>query len=403
MSATLRLAVCATHPIQYQAPVWRRLAEMPNMSFHAFFGTDMGVRGYHDREFATRVKWDTPLVSGYPHTFLSTDPKIRRIGFWQPAATGLPKAFRTFRPDVVLLTAYAGRFHLEALWAAKQVGAKVLMRHEASDVAVTRSRLKRRVRDGLLRRLYRRVDGFAVIGREARKHLFRLGVSESRMGVAPYCVDTDFFAAEVARWNPQRDQLRSELGIGPQDVALVFSGKLIPKKDPLLIAAALRLLRPDVLERIHLLVAGDGELRGEMERAVHDVLGGRGRFFGFLNQSEIGRVYAAGDLLVLPSRAGAGETWGLVVNEAMQFGLGVLVSDGVGCAPDLVAHSTGLLFRSGSAAAAAVALQIGVESILANPGGFSSGARRRIKDFTAARAADGLAGLARSVIRRPTS
>ncbi len=401
MSANLRLAVCATHPIQYQAPVWRRLAAMPNMTFHAYFGTDMSVRGYRDKEFGTRVEWDTPLVAGYPHTFLSTDPRIQRVGLWQPAATGLDRVFRAFRPDVVLLTAYAGRFHLEALRAAKLVGAKVLMRHEASDVAVARSRLKRRVRDGLLRQLYRQVDGFAVIGREARKHLFRLGVPESKMGTAPYCVDTDFFAGEVACWSPQREKLRGELGIGPQEVALVFSGKLVPKKDPLLIAAALRLLKPDVLGRIHLLVAGDGELRGEMERAVHEVMGGRGHFFGFLNQSEIGRVYAAGDLLVLPSRAGAGETWGLVVNEGMQFGLGALVSDGVGCGPDLVTESTGLLFRPSNAAAAALALQVGVTSVLANPGQFAAAARQRVADFSAARAADGLARLAHSVTRRP--
>jgi glycosyltransferase involved in cell wall biosynthesis len=401
VSGGLRLAVCTTHPIQCEAPILRLLAATPNLTLHAFFGTDMSVRGYLDEEFGIHVKWDTPLVSGYRHTFLSTDPGIQRIGFWQPAATGLLRAFRAFQPDAVLLTSYAGRFDLEALRAAKKVGAKVVMRHVASDVAVTRSRLKSRVRDLVLRRLYQQIDGFAVIGQEAQKHLRRLGVPESKMASAPHCVDTDFFSGEVARWSPQRAKLRAELGIGPQDVALVFSGKLIPKKDPLLITAALQMLQPAVLARIHLLIAGDGELRGEMERAVRNVLGERGRFFGFLNQSEIGRAYAAGDLLVLPSRAGAGETWGLVVNEAMQFGLGAVVSDGVGCAPDLVTNSTGVVFRSGSVAAAATALQAGVTSIQTTPGQFAVAARRRIADFTAARSADGVAWLARSVCRRP--
>jgi len=57
-------------------------------------------------------------------------------------------------------------------------------------------------------------------------------------------------------------------------------------------------------------------------------------FAGFLNRSEISRAYVAADLLVLPSRIN--ETWGMVVNEAMNFGLPVIVSDKVGCAPDLV-------------------------------------------------------------------
>jgi glycosyltransferase involved in cell wall biosynthesis len=397
------MAVCATHPIQYQAPIWRRLAAGSDMHLQVFFGTDMSVRGYRDAEFGTRVEWDTPLVSGYAHQFLSTDERIQQVGFWQPSAKGLMQAMRGFRPDVVLLTAYAARFHLVALWAAKRVGARVLMRHEASDVAVKRKRFKSKIRDGILRRFYGQVDGFAVIGREARRHLLRLGVDESRMSEAPYCVDSDLLAGEVARWSPQRAQIRAELGIGSQDVALVFSGKLIAKKDPLLIPRALRRLKASALERIHLLVAGDGNLRAEMEQEVRGVLGGRGHFHGFLNQSEIGRVYAAGDLLVLPSLVGAGETWGLVVNEAMQFGLGVVVSDGVGCGPDLVTSSTGLIFLSGNAAAAAQALQVAVERIQADRGHFANAAKRQVDAFTAARAAEGVARLARLVTRRPIS
>ena len=58
-------------------------------------------------------------------------------------------------------------------------------------------------------------------------------------------------------------------------------------------------------------------------------------FVGFLNQSEISRAYVAADCLVLPSDAG--ETWGLVVNEAMASGLPCVVSNGCGCVEDLIA------------------------------------------------------------------
>ncbi len=402
MKNQLRLAACVTHPIQYQAPVWRRLAAMPGVSFHAFFGTDMSVRGYRDREFGRQVAWDTPLVEGYQHTFLSTDPSIQQVTFWQPAATGLARAFSKFQPDVVLLAAYGGRFHLGALRAAKNVGAKVVMRHEASDVAVSRSRLKGLMRDGFLRRFYGKVDGFAVIGTEARNHLVRLGVPTPKLTPAPYCVDTDFFTGQVERWGPQREKIRGKLGIGTGDIALVFAGKLIPKKDPLLIAAALRLLKPAQRKRIHVLVAGEGELRPELERALRDVLGGREHFLGFLNQSEIGQAYAASDLLILPSRSGAGETWGLVVNEAMQFGLGLVLSDGVGCGPDLVTESTGRIFPSGNAAAAAAAIEDCIEAKVADPCHFAAAARERIEQFTTARAAGGVVQMARAVAGFPS-
>ncbi|MBE2223377.1 MAG: glycosyltransferase family 4 protein, partial [Anaerolineae bacterium] len=61
------------------------------------------------------------------------------------------------------------------------------------------------------------------------------------------------------------------------------------------------------------------------------------------NQSALSPYYHAADLLVLPSRYS--ETWGLVVNEALHHGLPCVVSDRVGCAPDLIdCGNTGEIF-----------------------------------------------------------
>jgi glycosyltransferase involved in cell wall biosynthesis len=71
-------------------------------------------------------------------------------------------------------------------------------------------------------------------------------------------------------------------------------------------------------------------------------------FAGFLNQSEIVKSYVAADTLVLPSDGG--ETWGLVVNEAMVCGRPCIVSDKVGCGPDLVTPETGAIHPLGDVA-----------------------------------------------------
>jgi glycosyltransferase involved in cell wall biosynthesis len=64
----------------------------------------------------------------------------------------------------------------------------------------------------------------------------------------------------------------------------------------------------------------------------------------------------AADALVLPSDYG--ETWGLVVNEALACGLPCAVSDRCGCGEDLVATSTSeLVFRCGDPADLARALR----------------------------------------------
>ena len=83
-----------------------------------------------------------------------------------------------------------------------------------------------------------------------------------------------------------------------------------------------------------LLIVGSGELEGAIReeiarRDIPDVA-----LAGFLSQSELPRAFACADAFVLFSRYN--ETWGLVVNEAMNFGLPVLVSDKVGSGTDLV-------------------------------------------------------------------
>ena len=92
-------------------------------------------------------------------------------------------------------------------------------------------------------------------------------------------------------------------------------------------------------------MAGDGPLRQECERfAIENRT--PVRFAGFLNQSQIASAYVASDVLALPSDGG--ETWGLVVNEAMVCGRACIVSDRVGCGPDLViSGETGLVFPLG--------------------------------------------------------
>jgi len=386
----LRVAVLATHPIQYQAPLWRALALRPDLKLHVFFGSDISVRGYRDEGFGVKVQWDVPLLTGYTHTFLSQDLPLHRISFWEPRAKNLRKHLHVFSPDVVLLTAYNSVFWIGALLQARLMGLPVVLRHEASDVASSSSSCKAFVRDLALRGFYSQIARFAAIGTEARRHLGRLGIPADRIGWAPYCVDSVQVEAQVGQWLPRRDELRAKLGIGAGDVALIFSGKLIPKKQPLLILDAIEGLSPARKQRIHLIVMGDGEMRGDVERKGVQVLGARFHQAGFVNQSEMGQWYAAADCLVLPSKKGAGETWGLVVNEALQFGLPAVVSDGVGCHPDLVGPATGRVFRSGSADDLARALNETMSSLLGNRAATAAACRERVGLFSLGMAERGL-------------
>jgi len=345
----LQVAVVETHPVQYRAALWRRLAEVRQIQTTVYYGSDFSLRGYHDREFGSSLAWDRPLLEGYESRVLDRKGATQGVDFWNPRPGPVYQALRRSGARVVVLNAYRSGFHLAAWLATKQLGAGMVMRLEASDEAHGRGPLFLGLKKAGLRLLYGSRTQFATIGAVARRHFLSLGISPRKLHSSPYCVDTDQVDQEKKIWRPRRSAIRKRLGVRPGETVLLFSGKLTSKKNPLMILSAIEAMEKRVREKFHLVTMGSGELEGEMNRRGRRLLGARFHPLGFLNQREMGEGYAAADALVLPSRRGQGETWGLVVNEAMQWGMPALVSDGVGCREDLVrTGETGWIFPDNS-------------------------------------------------------
>jgi glycosyltransferase involved in cell wall biosynthesis len=242
--------------------------------------------------------------------------------------------------------------------------------------------------------LFRFVHGLGT-GKESRRWFERYGVRGQRLFQARHSVDNAFFRQHAAALAGEREAVRRSFGLPPDQPVVLLCGKLIPVKDPLLLLRAFA----DVRRRApcSLLYAGDGPLRAEVEAAadrerIPDV-----RFTGFLNQSELPRAYAAADVLVLCSER---ETWGLVVNEAMNFGLPVIVSDRVGCAADLVVDGeNGRVVPTGCARSLAAALH----ELVVDPARRRRwGARSReiVDAYDVGRTADEVVTAVRQVARR---
>jgi glycosyltransferase involved in cell wall biosynthesis len=190
----------------------------------------------------------------------------------------------------------------------------------------------------ILRILFKAVAAFLAIGQENKKFYEFLGVPEKKIFFVPYAVDNDWFIKKHRELRIRNYELRKELGIDPKAVVILFVGKFTPKKRPLDLLRAYELLtndqRPTTNDKAALVLVGDGELRPALEHYVKSRKLPNVYFAGFQNQSQLPKYYALSDIFVLPS--GLGETWGVVINEAMCFGLAVIVSDIVGCGPDLV-------------------------------------------------------------------
>jgi glycosyltransferase involved in cell wall biosynthesis len=388
------LAAIQTHPIQYHAPVYRALQERWGVPVTAVYGSDFSVAGYRDGEFKTTFSWDTDLLSGYSSVFLSRSANGGAQRFEDVKTAGLSAALADIKPSAVLIGGYSPHFHRAAFFQAWRAGLPILFRAETTDIE-TGSPLRQRVRGAALRTMYSRATRLLYIGARSKRHYEQLGCDAAQLAFSPYCVDTSPFETEESARTEMRERLRQTLGIGRDHLVVLFSGKLIPKKRPDLLLAAVRALAEKSANRLAVVFLGDGELRSALEAERRNLTGVAVLFVGFQNQRLLSPYYHAADLLVLPSQYS--ETWGLVVNEALAHGLPCVVSTAVGCAEDLVRPGhTGEIFPVGSVSGLSAALERA--SALAGRLDIRECCRAQVAGYSVDRAACGIAQAYRSVV-----
>ena len=336
---SFRVGIVTTHPIQYQVPWFRALAAQAEIDLTVFYCQlpDAALQG---DGFGVAFDWDVPLLEGYRFEVLKNVAKCPSVTTFRGCDT--PELFRILRRDrfdAVIVNGWVAKSCLQALFACRRAGIPCIVRGESNTLR-QRAWWKRIIHWGLLRQY----SAFLCIGTSNIDFYLSYGIPPDRMFPGRYCVDNERFSIAADRLVGIRDQLRSAWGIAPEVPVFLYCGKFIGKKHPLrfLHAAALARSRG---ARCHLLLVGDGQLRHDCEQYARDQHL-PATFSGFLNQSRLPEAYVAADCLVLPSDEG--ETWGLVVNEAMACGRPAIVSNRVGCSPDLIrAGETGETFAFG--------------------------------------------------------
>jgi glycosyltransferase involved in cell wall biosynthesis len=332
---TVRVAYFVSHPIQYQVPLLRRIAQEPDINLTVFFSSDQSVRGYMDSGFGVHVQWDVPLLDGYKYEFLPRLGDGDELGFAKPLNWGIFNRLRKGRFDVAWVFSYSTLASLNAVFAAKLLGIPVILRTESNLHDHVRSRMTLAAKRVFFRILRSATNCVLPIGKdngEYWEHYFGRDFPSFTM---PYSVDNDFFQRKAQEAAPHREDFRRQLGLEPGRPVILYASKLQTRKRCIdLVEAYIRLAPgPDVEPPAYLLIVGDGEERANLETRVRESGLSSIRFLGFRNQTELPRFYDLCDVFVLPSYD---ETWGLVVNEVMNAGRSVIVTDQVGCQPDLV-------------------------------------------------------------------
>ena len=342
----LRLAIVATHPIQYYAPIFQRLARSNALIPRVFYTwSQTAAAAVSDPGFGRAITWDIPLLEDYEYEFVqnvAVRPGTDHFrGLRNP---GLRKAIEAWGANAVLVFGWNLESHLEALRHFKG-RIPVFFRGDSTllDPTPWWRAAARRV---FLHWVYRHIDVAIAVGLNNKDYFRWCGVPEDRIAFAPHAIDTMRFADLDGTHTERAAQWRRELGIPAHARAIVFAGKFQAKKDPLLLLEAFsRCGVPG-----HLVLVGNGVLE-ESLRAKAASVGAGGHivhFLPFQNQQSMPAVYRLGDFLALPSR-GPGETWGLALNEAMACGRSVIAGSKVGGARDLIREgATGWTFESGN-------------------------------------------------------
>lgn len=334
-----RLGILASHPIQYHAPIFRELARHVDLT--VYFAHRQTSAGQAAAGFNVAFDWDVDLLGGYEYCFLRNRAKHPTTDHFAGCDTPeIGERIRQVGFDAFLVTGWYLKAYWQAIRACRRQGVPVMVRGD-SQLGTPRSRIKQTLKDLVYPQLLRQLDAFLYVGKRNRDYLEYYGVPADRLYFSPHCIDNDAFSSRGS--NTNRAAIREQLGIGASQMAVLFVGKLLDIKRPKDLIEALKVVRSQGVDAIGIF-AGDGPLRRVLE-SLGIVKRIPLSFLGFCNQTKLPEIYAAADVMVLPSEA---ESWGLVVNESLACGTPVVVSDAVGCAPDLVTEGeTGACYPVG--------------------------------------------------------
>ena len=384
-----------THPVQYYSPWFRYIKDnCREIQLTVIYGT-VPTADQQGVGFGVSFEWDTSPLDGYDYVQLRTprsDDYLHSDRFFGLDVRGMGRAIRESEPDAVVVPGWYSSTLVRALIACRIHGIPAVYR---GDTPLNRKngRISSIAWSARTRAMLRLFSSYLTVGTRNREYLESFGVPSSRIHFCPSCVDNEVFSrtAASARTQAGRASVRAMLGIPDENFAILFVGKLDDNKRPWDVIAAAAALG----DKTTAVIVGSGP---EMDRCRNDAsrLGVHALFTGFINQSALGEVYAAADVCVLSSTS---ETWGLVVNEALATGTPCVVSDGVGCAPDLVSPGvTGDIYPVADVSALTGALtQIREEKSRGHD--FAGDCRRVASRYSFSTATAGLVAAARSLVK----
>jgi glycosyltransferase involved in cell wall biosynthesis len=337
----IRVALVVGEPTPYRIPHLRVLAARPELDLTIFYAAETVQRRTWKVEHAEAVYLSgpkLPLARVLHHDYAITP------GIWRRLERG--------RFDLVVVGGWSlMATQLAILWCRIHRVPYFLM--SDNHLLEPRPAWVRALKRVVLPRLVPQAAAWLVPGSLARDHIASYGARPERTSVFPLTVDVEALAARADTLRVDRPNLRDELGIPQEAVAVLQVGRLIAMKAPADLVHAVGQARSATGLPLTLVLVGDGP-EAPFLRQLAESLGVPLVLTGVLDGDELTAAYVAADIFALASRR---ETWGVVVNEAMACELPLVLSNQVGAAGDLLEPGgNGELFPCGDIGALAGAL-----------------------------------------------
>lgn len=319
-----KLAIISSHPIQYNAPLFQKLAKVPGIDLKVFYtwGKE-GAKSKYDPDFNKEISWDLPLLEGYDFCFCENFAKEPGSHHFNGIKTPkLISQIEEWHPDIIWVWGWAFQSHLALLRHFKGK-TKVWFRGDSTLIDEPSGfSLKKLLRKVFLKWVYSHIDKAFYVGTHNKDYFLKFGLKKNQLVRAPHAIDNERFSGSQRSTN--------------ESFRLLYVGKLEPRKNPFFLEKIMEQLDNVDFE---LSIVGSGPLEIELKEKFSDHL--NVKFLGFKNQIELPSIYSNADLLILPSLS---ETWGLAINESLACGTPVAASIYCGGAIDMISEDNGFLF-----------------------------------------------------------
>jgi len=309
------------------------LSEDQEIDLKVFYLDDGAPQERVDKGFGEKIRWDVPLLEGYAYEML---PQLRsnrknQYGFLNPIVSGVSRRIGEGNWDGVWFHGYANISLVFGIVECVRRGIPFFFRGE-SNLNYSGGFRKSTT---IMRWIIRYSKALLWVGTLNKEFYIHHGASPESLFFCPYTVDNDFFQSEILKAKSKESRLIHSLGIKESLPVILYSGKLMQRKNPhILLESFINACDLNKGPIGNLIFVGDGEMRQNMESVIErSKYRSYIRIMGFRNQKELPAFYGLGDLFVIPSEK---EPFGLVVNEAMNGSCAIIGTNEVGSCHDLI-------------------------------------------------------------------